>query len=69
MGQKTCIGTTDDQVSRPNVGVTIAIETLFENANRLLDLSKPLTKEDIISERCGVRPLVIREKDRAGRLG
>ncbi|MCH2285420.1 MAG: FAD-dependent oxidoreductase, partial [SAR324 cluster bacterium] len=33
---------------------------VLENINKRLNLSKPLTEADIISERCGVRPLVIK---------
>ena len=33
---------------------------MLENINKHLNLSKPLNDADIISERCGVRPLVIK---------
>ena len=58
MGNKTCVGTTDTQVDDPSVGVTEE-DRLFvlENINSLLDLERPLTIQDIIAERCGVRPL------------
>ncbi len=60
MGPKTCIGTTDDQVHEPEVGVTEADRSfVLENANALLDLDPPLTEADIIAERAGVRPLVV----------
>ena len=60
MGPKTCIGTTDTQVSDPAVRVDDEDrEFILSNANELLNLSKPLTKEDIIAERCGVRPLAV----------
>ena len=36
---------------------------ILDNINERLDLEKPLTAEDIVAERCGVRPLVI-EADR-----
>jgi len=58
MGPKTCIGTTDVQVSSPETSVTDEDrDFVLDNVNRLLSLDKPLTKADIISERCGVRPL------------
>ena len=58
MGNKTSVGTTDTQVSDPNVGVTEEDrEFVLENINTLLKLDKPITKDDIIAERCGVRPL------------
>jgi len=58
MGNKTSVGTTDTQVSDPNVSVTEEDrEFVLENINSLLNLDKPITKADIIAERCGVRPL------------
>jgi alpha-glycerophosphate oxidase/glycerol-3-phosphate dehydrogenase len=62
MGQKTCIGTTDDQVENPITSVTAEDrDFILNNVNALLDLAKPLTREDIISERWGVRPLAVKE--------
>ena len=64
MGSKTCIGTTDDQVPYHNTSVTDDDrQFILDNANTLLTLNKPLTKADIISERCGVRPLAIEAED------
>jgi glycerol-3-phosphate dehydrogenase len=64
MGSKTCIGTTDDQVQNPDTFVTEEDrQFILDNANALLELKKPLTKADIISERCGVRPLAIEAED------
>lgn len=58
MGNKTAIGTTDTQVETPEVNVTDEDRKfILDNANSLLNLSRPLTNADIISERCGVRPL------------
>ena len=60
MGPKTCIGTTDTQVEDPRVGVTAEDRRfVLENANELLELERPLTEEDVIAERCGVRPLAV----------
>ncbi len=60
MGTKTCIGTTDTQVDSPFTEVTDDDRNfVLNNVNKLLDLAKPLTLQDIISERCGVRPLAI----------
>lgn len=60
MGPKTCIGTTDTQVESPLTEVTEEDrEFVLDNANKLLNLDTPLTKESIIAERCGVRPLAI----------
>ncbi|MFK8049336.1 MAG: glycerol-3-phosphate dehydrogenase/oxidase [Halioglobus sp.] len=64
MGPKTCIGTTDTQVDGPTSTVTQADrQFVLDNANALLNLPKPLTEKDIISERCGVRPLAIKGGD------
>lgn len=61
MGPKTCIGTTDTQVDDPHSKVTDEDrQFVLENVNKLLDLPKALTKEDVIAERCGVRPLAIK---------
>ncbi len=58
MGNRTCVGTTDTQVSDPNVGVTEEDrQFVLDNINELLHLSAPIQIEDIIAERCGVRPL------------
>ena len=61
MHDRTVIGTTDTSVIDAKVGVTDQDrEFLLAQANRCLNLSKPLVREDIISERCGVRPLVVK---------
>jgi|TARA_B100001971_G_scaffold190263_1_gene192873 glycerol-3-phosphate dehydrogenase len=61
---KTCIGTTDTQTTNPIVEVTDSDrQFILENINRHLDLEVPLTKADILAERCGVRPLVVSERD------
>ena len=66
MGCKTCIGTTDTQVDSPLSEVTDEDrDFILDNVNQLLNLPKPLTKADIIAERCGVRPLAI-EGDSGG---
>lgn len=61
MGPRTCIGTTDTRVERPEVEVTEADRKfVFDNINKRLRLEKPLSNADIIAERCGVRPLVVK---------
>ena len=61
MANRTCIGTTDTHVDDPETAVTEADrEFVLSNINARLDLSKPLTRDDVISERCGVRPLAIK---------
>jgi len=60
MAGKTCIGTTDTRVERPEVEVTPEDRRfVLENINKRLRLPKPLSESDIIAERCGVRPLAV----------
>lgn len=61
MGNRTCIGTTDTQMEHPAVDVTADdIAFVLKNINSRLHLSTPLTPDDIIATRCGVRPLAIK---------
>ena len=60
MGARTCIGTTDTRVPSPHSHVTPEDRTfVLTNINKRLRLDSPLTEDDIIAERCGVRPLVV----------
>ncbi len=60
MQQKTCIGTTDTRVDRPEVEVTPEDRRfVLDNINKRLRLPRPLSEADVIAERCGVRPLVV----------
>ncbi|CAO1663259.1 Glycerol-3-phosphate dehydrogenase [Halomonas sp. NYA30] len=62
MGNRTCIGTTDTHMEHPEVEVTAGdIAFVLENINKRLTLAKPLSQDDIISTRCGVRPLAIKD--------
>ncbi|GAC15573.1 glycerol-3-phosphate dehydrogenase/oxidase [Aliiglaciecola lipolytica] len=64
MGPKTCIGTTDTQVEGPHSQVTEEDrEFILSNVNKHLALAEPLTNQDIIAQRCGVRPLAVKGKD------
>lgn len=64
MGRKTCIGTTDTPTNNPYESVTDEDrQFILENVNRALNLERPLSQEDIISERCGVRPLAVQGAD------
>jgi len=64
MGSRTMVGTTDTRVSSPETEVTAEDrQFVLDNINKRLNLAKPLTEVDIISERCGVRPLVIKTGD------
>ncbi len=61
MGRRSVIGTTDTRVQTPFTEVTEEDrDFLLEQINARLDLDVPLTKKDIIAERCGVRPLVVK---------
>ncbi len=61
MAHRSVIGTTDTRTDNPNEGVLDEDrDFLIEQINVRLDLDTPLTKADIISERCGVRPLVVK---------
>jgi glycerol-3-phosphate dehydrogenase len=67
-GPCTCIGTTDTPVDRPEVGVTAEDRRfVLDNINKRLRLPRPLGEEDVIAERCGVRPLAVDERGAAGR--
>jgi glycerol-3-phosphate dehydrogenase len=60
MGKRSVIGTTDTRVEQPVTAVTDEDRSfLLEQINARLTLDKPLTTDDIIAERCGVRPLVV----------
>ena len=61
MGNRTCVGTTDTRVTSPYSEVTEEDrQFVLETINKRLCLDKPLTTADIIAERCGVRPLVVK---------
>lgn len=60
MGPMSCLGTTDTRVEEVTDTVTPEDRSfVLDNINRCLALKAPLTEADIISERCGVRPLVV----------
>ena len=64
MGPKTCIGTTDTQEESPEAKATDEDrQFVLDNMNALLKLDHPLTRDDVIAERCGVRPLALKGKD------
>ena len=64
MANRTCIGTTDNRVKSPITHVSDEDrDFVLSNINSRLKLDPPLTNEDIISERCGVRPLAISGQD------
>ena len=60
MGRRSVIGTTDTRVDTPFTEVTDEDrDFLLEQINSRLDLPEPLTTDDIIADRSGVRPLVV----------
>src|SRR5690606_11657659 len=60
MGHRSCIGTTDSRaVELPARAADEDRAFILSNINAWLRLPEPLTKNDIIAERCGVRPLVV----------
>ena len=67
MGVRTCVGTTDTRVATPNVSVSDEDrQFVLDNINKRLNLPRPLQREDIIAERCGVRPLVVKRGNNSG---
>lgn len=59
MGPVSCIGTTDTAVENYQCNVTDQDRFfILENINKRLALPSPLTLNDILAERCGVRTLV-----------
>ncbi|MEZ4374326.1 MAG: glycerol-3-phosphate dehydrogenase/oxidase [Polyangiaceae bacterium] len=61
MGNKSCIGTTDTRVEHVPAEITDEDrQFVLENINKRLQLPSPLSDADIIAERCGVRPLVVK---------
>jgi len=63
MGRRSVIGTTDTRVDTPFTEVNDDdIDFLLGQINARMDLPAPLTRGDIIAERCGVRPLVVKRR-------
>lgn len=61
MGRRSVIGTTDTRIDTPFTHVTDEDrDFLLGQINARLDLPQPLTRDDVIAERSGVRPLVVR---------
>ncbi len=61
MGARSVIGTTDTRVEEVATEVSEQDRTfLLEQINARLNLDTPLTENSIIAERCGVRPLVVK---------
>ena len=68
MGPRTCIGTTDTRVESPLTYVTPDDRRfVLDNINKRLRLPHALTEDDIIAERCGVRPLAVSTEASSGK--
>ncbi|NNF89509.1 MAG: glycerol-3-phosphate dehydrogenase/oxidase [Acidimicrobiia bacterium] len=63
MGRRSVIGTTDTRVDTPYTRVTDEDrDFLLTQINARLDLERPLTVDDVIADRSGVRPLVVKRE-------
>ncbi len=68
MGRRSVIGTTDTRVDSPFTEVNDDDRAfLLEQINARLDRDEPLTVGDIIAERSGVRPLVVKRSQSSRR--
>lgn len=66
MGPRTVIGTTDTPIEKLPPRVDAADRRfVLDNINRQMNFSPPLDEQDVIAERCGVRPLVIENEAEA----
>jgi glycerol-3-phosphate dehydrogenase len=65
MGRRSVIGTTDTRVDTPFTRVDANDrQFLLDQINARLDRAQPLTIDDVIAERSGVRPLVVKRDGR-----
>jgi glycerol-3-phosphate dehydrogenase len=65
MGRRSVIGTTDTRVDTPFTHVDADDrQFLLDQINARLDRPQPLTIDDVIAERSGVRPLVVKRDGR-----
>ena len=63
MGRRSVIGTTDTRVDTPHTEVTDDdVDFLLSQINARMDLAAPLTPDDVIADRTGVRPLVVKRR-------
>ena len=62
MGRRSVIGTTDTRVDDPHTKVDDDDrQFLLDQINARMNLERPLTVDDVIAERSGVRPLVVKK--------
>jgi len=64
MGDRSMVGTTDTRVQDPETVVTKEDrDFVIRQINAQMELDTPITDEDVVSERSGVRPLVVAAGD------
>ena len=60
MGDRSMIGTTDTRVEKPETKTNKEdIEFVLRQINAQLELAEPITEDQIVADRSGVRPLVV----------
>lgn len=66
MGDRSMVGTTDTRVDSPETEVTQEDrDFVIRQINAQLELEVPITYDQVVAERCGVRPLVVESKSDA----
>lgn len=64
LASRSCIGTTDTRTTETQPHVTDDDRRfILDNINQCLELERPLQPSDVLSERCGVRPLAVARHD------
>ena len=64
MGDRSMVGTTDTRVQDPKTAVTREDrDFVIKQINAQMELETPITSKDVVSERSGVRPLVVAAGD------
>lgn len=67
MHDRSVIGTTDTRLTRFGSDVSDDDRRfILDQANRRLALARPITSDDIVAERCGVRSLVVPDSEAVG---
>jgi glycerol-3-phosphate dehydrogenase len=63
MGDRSMVGTTDTRVDSPETQVTQEDrDFVIRQINAQLELEIPISYDQVVAERCGVRPLVVESK-------
>jgi glycerol-3-phosphate dehydrogenase len=67
MGDRSMIGTTDTRVEKPETKTNKEdIEFVLRQINAQLELAEPIKEDQIVSDRSGVRPLVVESGESGG---